>query len=162
MALLLASAVACVSSGATSYTGRLAKPESRVALFAGDPRTLKWQTNDLIIDGLVAWEKNQLDLVGVVQLQSRLRNYPVVAFLNVNVHALDGDGVILGTYPLWRAGYANELFFINWSFERHLMVPDSTAALTFSYRGRMQDGGRRGPLGDLGGDGIDWEFWHTP
>ena len=161
--LILVGITACAGSGATSYTGRLAKPESMVMLSPGDARELKWQTNDLIIDAVYALGPNTLDLSGLVQLQSRLQHYPIVSRLRIQVHALDGDGVIVGSYPLWSAGHNASHHFINWAFQRNLVVPENTRALTFSYRGQMRDGGSRmGRLGDREGDGVSWDFWHTP
>ena len=149
--------------GTTSYTGRLAKPESMVKLSSGDARELQWQTDDLMINAMYSLESNQFDLAGLVQLQSKLTHYPIVEYLRVSVHALDGDGIILTSYPLWTAGYNAELFFINWAFQRSYPVPEGTRAVTFSYRGKMRDGGGWGPIRNRDdGGGISWDFWHTP
>lgn len=154
---------ACAGGGSLSYTGQTAKPESRIPLFSGDVRELKWQTNDLIIAATYVLEDGQLDLAGQVELQQRLAHFPVVDYLRINLHALDTGGVILASYPLWSTAAGNEPFFIDWSFERHLMVPAGTRALTFSYRGRMRDGGGRGAWRDRDDDGgTRWDFWHTP
>lgn len=160
--LSLTGLMACAGSG-VSYNGNLAKPESSYPLTRGDINELKWQTNDIFINAMYALEDDQLDLAGRLQLQDRLAHYPVVDFLRVNVHALDGDGIILATYPLWNAPNRYELFYINWDFQQSYAVPDTTRAVTFSYRGRMSDGGGLGgTLGGLGSDGISWDFWHTP
>jgi len=149
--------------GTTSYTGRLAKPEGMVTLSSGDARELQWQTDDLMINAMYTLESNQLDIAGLVQLQSKLTHYPIVEYLRISVHALDGDGIILSSHPLWTAGYNAEPFFINWAFQRSYPVPENTRALTFSYRGRMRDGGGWGPIGNRDdGGGISWDFWRTP
>ena len=156
-------ATACAGGGTFSYTGQTANPESVIPLFAGDVRELKWRTNDLVIGATYVLENGRLDLAGRVQLQQRLTHFPVVDYLRIGVHALDDSGLILASYPLWSAGTGKEHFFVDWSFERHLGVPDDTQALTFSYRGRMRDGGRRGPWRDWDdGGGTTWDFWHTP
>lgn len=160
--MLLFVLAACAGGGMASYTGRLAKPESAVKVSEGGPHELKWQTNDLTIDTLYVLENGALDLAGTVSLQNRLRHYPIVAYLRISVHALDADGIILGTYPLWAAGQNTEHFFINWAFQRRFPVPANTRAVTFSYRGRMQDGGGWGPVRNQGGNGVSWDFWHTP
>jgi len=154
--------IACAGGGTASYTGRLAKPESIVPIAAGEAREIKWQTNDLIIDGMYALGSNSLDLAGLVHLQNRLKNFPLVEYLRISVHALDGDGIILATYPLWSAGFNSEHFFINWAFQRNWAVPENTRALTFSYRGRVSDGGGFGRLRGREGDRVSWDFWHTP
>lgn len=149
--------------GTTSYIGRLAKPESMVNLSSGDARELQWQTDDLMINAVYALEPNQLDIAGLVQLQSKLTHYPIVAYLRINMHALDGDGIILSSYPLWTAGTNAEPFFINWAFQRSYPVPEGTRSLTFSYRGRMREGGGRGLMRNRDdGGGMSWDFWHTP
>jgi hypothetical protein len=162
LAVGLAGLTACAGSGMGSYSGRLAKPESTVRLSEGGPHELKWQTNDLILDALVVLERNELDLAGTVNLQNRLRHYPIVAYLRISLHVLDGDGIILATHPLWSAGQNAEHFFINWAFQRRFPVPPDTRAVTFSYRGRMRDGGGLGPGWDRQGDTTSWDFWHTP
>ena len=154
--------VGCAGGGAMSYAGRLAKPESRVMLAAGDVHELRWQTSDIAIEATYALSPNELDLAGLVQLQSKLTHYPIVEYLRIEAHALDGDGIILGSYPLWRAGANAEPFFINWAFQRRLPVPEGTRAITFSYRGRMRDGGGWGPVRNRDDGGISWDFWHTP
>lgn len=159
--VVLAAILACAGGGPT-YTGRLAKPESRISLKSGDAHQLKWQTNDIIIDATYALGEGRLDLAGLVQLQSRLRHYPVVAYLQVSVHALDADGLILASYPLWSAGANNEPFFVNWAFQQSYAVPGTTRSLTFSYQGRVRDGGGWGPVGGWDDGGISWDFWHTP
>jgi hypothetical protein len=158
IALLIA---ACAGGGAMTYTGRLANPESTIPLLGDDVRELRWQTGDLVINATYAWASAQLDLAGQVQLQPRLAHYPVVDDLRVSVHALDGQGLILASFPLWSATPRSELFFVDWSFERHFSLPEGTRSVTFSYRGRMRDGGR-GVLGDRGDDSVTWDFWRNP
>jgi hypothetical protein len=115
-----------------------------------------------MIDAMYALENTQLDIAGLIQLQSRLAHYPMVEYLQISVHALDGDGIILATYPLWSAGSRSELFFVNWAFQRKYAVPETTRAVTFSYRGRMRDGGGWGPISGRDDGGISWDFWYTP
>jgi hypothetical protein len=154
--------MACASAGAT-YTGRLANPASIVTLRPGDLHELKWQTEDLRIDATYALDGTQLNLAGRVQLQDRLAHYPTVAFLRISVHAIDGNGVILASYPLWSAPSNTELFFVNWAFDRKFSVPADTRSLTFSYSGRMQEGGGGwGPIRGQDDGGISWDFWRTP
>jgi hypothetical protein len=161
-AVMLLVLSACAGSAA-SYTGRPANPESVTPLRRGDVRELQWQTNDLMMHATYALEADQLDIAGTIKLQSRLANFPVLEYLRVNVHALDEAGVILASYPLWSSAYGRELFFVNWSFQRRYIVPATTSALTFSYRGRMRDGGGRGPLRNRDdGDAVTWDFWRTP
>lgn len=161
-ALVFVAVMAACAGGSMSYSGRAAKPENIVPLLRGDLRELRWQTNDLIIGATYALDGEQLDLAGRIELQPRLGNFPIVDYLRVNVHAIDDSGVILTSYPLWSARVGSELFFINWSFQRQYAVPDDTRALTFSYRGRMRDGGGRGLNRDRGDGGTNWNFWHTP
>ena len=162
VAILLFVLAGCAGGGMASYTGHLAKPESIVMVSEGGPHELRWQTSDLMIDTLYVLEKGELDLAGTVNLQSKLRHYPIVAYLRISIHALDADGVILGTYSLWAAGQNAAHFFINWAFQRRFPVPATTRAVTFSYRGRMQDGGGWGPVRGRDGNGVSWDFWHTP
>ena len=152
--------VAC-ASGNLSYNGRYAKSESIVTLVRGGDHQLQWQTNDIIIESTYILEGDQLNLAGQVKLQSSLANFPVVDFLRVSAYAVDGDGLILASYPLWQAHPGSEPFFVRWSFQRQYTIPEGTQAVAFSYQGRMSDGGR-GSLGGMDDGGTSWDFWHTP
>jgi hypothetical protein len=152
--------VAC-ASGILSYNGRFARSESIVPLVRGGDHQLQWQTNDIIIEGTYILEGDQLNLAGQVKLQSNLANYTVVDFLRVNAYAVDGDGQILASYPLWQANPGTQPFFIKWSFQRQYTVPEATRSVAFSYQGRMSDGGR-GATPGMDDGGISWDFWHTP
>ena len=153
--------LSCASSN-LSYNGRQAKPESLVPLIRGDAHELRWQTNDIIINGTYILEGNELNLAGQVELQSRLANFPVVDFLRVNAYAVDGDGLILASYRLWTANPGSELFFVRWTFQQQYAVPEATQTVAFSYQGRMRDGGARGFWGGLDNGGTSWDFWYTP
>jgi hypothetical protein len=153
--------VAC-ASGNLSYNGRFARPESIVSLIRGDAHELQWQTNDIAVEGTYILDGDQLHLAGQIKLQSRLANFPVVDFLRVNAYAVDGDGLILASYPLWQASPGSEPFFIKWSFQRQYTVPEATRAVAFSYQGRMSDGGGLGPMRGMDDGGTSWDFWHTP
>jgi hypothetical protein len=153
--------VAC-ASGNLSYNGRFARPESIVSLIRGDAHELQWQTNDIIITGTYILEGDQLNLAGQVKLQSRLANFSTVDFLRVSAYAVDGDGLILATYPLWSANPGNEPFFVRWTFQRQYTVPEATRAVAFSYQGRMSDGGGMAPIRGMDDGGTSWDFWHTP
>ena len=156
-------ALASCAGGAGSYAGRPANPESLTPLMRGDIRQLEWQTHALIIQATYALEAGQLDLAGQVRLQQRLAHYPVVDYLSVSVHALNEAGVILASYPLWRSASRREQFFVNWSFQQRYQIPAETQAVTFSYRGRMRDGGGRGfPRHRNDDRAVTWDFWHTP
>jgi len=154
--------MACASAN-LSYNGRYAKAESVVPLTRGDAHQLQWQTNDIIIDGTYILEGDQLNLAGQIKLQSRLAHFPTVDFLRVNAYAVDGDGLILASYPLWSAAPGSELFFVQWAFQRQYTVPETTRAVAFSYQGRMRDGsGKLGPDRGMEDGGTSWDFWHTP
>jgi hypothetical protein len=154
--------ITACAGGGLSYTGRTAQSGKVIPLAGGDVREFEWQTGDLIIDATYALDANQLDLAGLVQLQNKLLHYPIVDHLRIDVHAVDGDGVILASYPLWDAGVRRELYFVNWAFQVRYAVPGNTRALTFRYRGRMRDGGGEGIWGRRDDGGISWDFWHTP
>ena len=156
----LAGLAAC-ASGTLSYNGRYAKSESIVPLVEGGDHPLQWQTNDIILEGTYILEGGQLNLAGQVKLQSNLDKYPVVDYLRASDYAVDGDGLILASYPLWQADPGSTLFFVRWSFQRQYSVPEATRALAFSYQGRMSDGGP-GPLRGMDDGGTSWDFWHTP
>jgi len=145
-----------------SYVGRVAKPESGVALLSGDVHELQWQTGDLTIYATYALASNQLELVGHVELQNKLKkeSFPIVNYLRIVSHALDGAGIILSSYTLYIAQRDTGHDFVKWTFERSYPIPDGTRALTFSYRGRVGEGGRNRRSR---GDGrSSWDFWYTP
>ncbi len=160
---------ACTERFRTSFNGRVAKVDGRVALEAGGPYDLYWETNDIIISGTYQREGESLDLNGRVKLQSRLDSLPNVSSMWVRVHFLDAEGVIVSTHRLWTAlgdgGMGGKDFFINWNFNRRFTTPAPTRSLNFSYDGTVRDssgtddGG--GGMSRTGGSvGID--FWRTP
>lgn len=153
---------AFTSCSTSSYVGRVAKPETGVALFSGDVHELQWQTGDLTIYGTYALASNQLELVGNVELQNKLRkeSFPIVNYLRIVSHALDEVGIILASYPLYIAQRDTGHDFVKWTFQRSYIVPEGTRAMTFSYRGRVGDSTSRRRSRDDGRS--NWDFWYTP
>ncbi|MGD8242119.1 MAG: hypothetical protein PVF59_04800 [Desulfobacterales bacterium] len=167
--ILILSLTACTERFRTSFDGRIAKTDGRVALEAGGPYDLYWETNDIIISGTYQREGESLDLNGRVKLQSRLDSLPNVSRMWVRVHFLDAEGVIVSTHRLWTAlgdgGMGGKDFFINWDFNRSFTMPSATYAMNFSYDGTVRDSSSSddggGGMGRPGGSvGID--FWRTP
>ena len=150
------------SCATTSYVGRVAKPETGVALISGDVHELQWQTGDLTIYGTYSLVSNQMELVGNVELQNKLRkeSFPVVNYLRIVSHALDEVGIILASYPLYIAQRDTGHDFVKWTFQRSYIVPEGTRAMTFSYRGRVGDSTSRRRNRDDGRS--NWDFWYTP
>lgn len=161
----LAWMTAFTSCATPSYVGRVAKPENNVAILSGDVHELQWQTGDLTIYATYALTQNQLELAGHVELQNKLRkeSFPIVNYLRIATHALDGAGIILDSFPLWRAQHETGHDFIKWTFQRSYTIPEGTRALAFSYRGRVGEGGGQGPRRrNRDGGRSSWDFWYTP
>ena len=167
--ILSLSMSACTERWRKSFNGRVAKLDGRVALEAGGPYDLYWETNDIIISGTYQREGDGLDLIGRVQLQSRLSSLPNISHMWVRVHFLDAEGVIVETRRLWTAlgdgGLGGMDYFVKWDFDHRFTTPAPTRSLNFSYDGTVRDssgtddGG--GGMSRTGGSvGID--FWRTP
>ncbi len=158
---------ACTEKWRNSFNGRVAKLDGHVTLETGGPYDLYWETNDIIINGTYEREGDDLDLIGSVQLQSRLSSLPNISHMWVRVHFLDAEGVIVETRRLWTAlgdgGLGGIDYFVNWDFNHRFAMPAATRAMNFSYDGTMRDSSSTdgGGIGRSGGSvGID--FWRTP
>lgn len=149
--------------------GRPTKPYSRISLQTTGDHQERWKTNDIAIDfayqrqtELFAMTGMAIQISGQVELQKRLYNFPVINYLRIWVHFLDDEGLILSTHRLWTASRRTDTRLIRFDFQRQFPLPPNTAMLTFSYAGKMTDGGGRpGGLGS-GGERVDWDFWWTP
>ena len=149
--------------------GRPTKPYSRISLQTTGDRQGRWQTNDIAIDfvyqratDLFVMTGTSIQMAGKIELQKRLYNFPVINHLRIWVHFLDDEGLIISTHRLWTASRRTDTRLIRFDFKRQFPLPPNTAMLTFSYEGKMTDGGGRpGGLGS-GGERVDWDFWWTP
>ncbi len=162
--LIIISLSACTEKWRKSWNGRVAKPDGRVALEAGGPYELYWETNDIIISGAYQREGNGLDLNGRIQLQSRLSSLPNIDHMWVRVHFLNDEGVIVDTHRLWTAtgygGLGGIDYFVKWDFNHRFTMPTPTHGMTFSYDGTMRDSS--GTDGIQAGGSVGIDFWRTP
>ena len=144
----------CIAS-MTGWKGHIVRKDNRIPLeeTAGKASGV-WKTGDLTLkyDYLVKGDKIQLD--GETTLTDKLTHFTTLDHLSIMVQFLDRQGVVLGHEILYISPFRASIPMVRLSFSRSFVMPSETASMSFSYSGKVSDGG--------GGEGIDWDFWFTP
>jgi hypothetical protein len=158
--LLLAIAVAC-QGRFLGYKGVMAKEESRIVLLEGGPHTGTWKTGDLSIDYRYQRDHGSVELSGTVELDKRLvRGFPVLEYLTIQVHILGVKDMVLESKRILASEYRHITRKL--LFNQGVELPHGSAAITFSYRGRVRDVGGSGRTVEDTGGGDSWDFWVYP
>ena len=158
--LFISTLVACQSSF-FSYRGATAVQESRIALRQGGPHVGFWKTDDLSMHYHYQRDWDNVELSGVIELADSLKySFTALEYLFLQVNFLDADGKVLETKLALSSDYRHMIKKL--SFKRSLKLPTGTAAIAFSYTGRVVEGGGTGRVLEDAGDGDSWDFWMTP
>jgi hypothetical protein len=158
--ILLGIVVAC-QGRFLSYQGAVAKQESRIALQEGGSHTGSWKTRDLSMDYRYQRDQGNMELSGTVELDKSLeRGFPTLEYLILRVHLLDAEGRVLESEEILTSEYRHMVKKL--SFKQSMELPQGTAAMAFSYRGRVRDVGGSGMAVDDSGGGDSWDFWLHP
>jgi len=151
----------CAGGSWLTYTGQKARPENRIPLERGGPHAEVWKTRDLAVSFTYRWDDRGLEIAGEVVPLGPIVNFQVIHRLDLRLHFLDAEGVILATRGLWNPGVRTNVDMLRWTFQHLWPVPAKTWAVGFSYAGVVGDGAGRGSDDDIGG-AVDWEFWYGP
>ncbi len=145
-----------------SYRGGWVDEENRISLLEGGPHKGIWETRDLSVEYEYQLDTKNLQISGVVELANYISNgFSALDHLNLYIHFLDANGIVLDTKGINIFGFNRFLAFLEeMSFNRRLDLSEDTVAVAFSYRGKVTEGGSRG--NSRGGERIDWEFWKMP
>jgi len=156
--------IACAGSNPLS-PGAWVEEADRITLMDGGPHKGTWQTRDLTIHYEFQKAAPSLQITGLVELASYIpMGFNTLEFLNVNIHFLDANGIVLDAKRIKSFGSFRSfrvLGDINLD-GRFDLAPD-TVAFAFSYSGRASTGGGGPGMRGSGSEGgTDWEFWRVP
>jgi len=158
--LLLAIAAAC-QGRFFGYQGVVAKQESRIVLLEGGPHTRTWKTQDLSIDYRYQRNQDNFEISGTVEMnKSLMRGFPVLEYLNIQLHILDTQGLVLRSKRVLASEYRH--MTKKMLFNQIVELPPGSIAMNFSYRGRARDVGGSGRTVEDTGGGDYWDFWSYP
>jgi hypothetical protein len=116
----------------------------------------KWQSEDLLLNYKYDRYQNQLSISGVIRFAGRImNNYGIVQYFHLDAIPVDAQGKVLDMIGLTTAGEINTVYGDPIDFDKILTLPPNTAAIAFSYRGRVSGGGS-------GFDGGFMDFWEYP
>ena len=83
--------------------------------------------------------------------------------LYLSINLLDVEGKVLETKGIKSFGHQSWILTMGaMSFTCRLEPPEGTAAIAFSYKGRVRDGGTNHKGSGTGGDAVFWNFWEVP
>ena len=164
IALILIGTLAACGGSLFSYRGASVKAKNRIALEEGGPHEGRWQTRDVAIDYAYQINDNNLEISGVVELAAFLKTgFTTLDHLYLSINLLDVEGKVLETKGIKSFGHQSWILTMGaMSFTCRLEPPEGTAAIAFSYKGRVTEGGSKSRGTGTGGDAIFWNFWEVP
>jgi len=148
-------------SGCTgSITGagnHMSKEENRISLAPENQEVHGiWSTGDLSLSYKYLVYKNTIKMNGKITLAGKITNFGVMEDLRLWVNFVDATGRIIDSKTVYTSPYRKWIPMLGLSFNGSLEVPEESAAIVFSYSGKVIDG-----IGSDNG-GISWEFWKRP
>ena len=101
---------------------------------------------------------------GGVELAAYLKTgFTTLDHLYLSINLLDVEGKVIETKRIKSFGHKSWILTMGaMSFTRRLEPPEGTAAIAFSYKGRVTEGGSKSRGTGTGGDAIFWNFWEVP
>ena len=164
ISLLLIGTLTTCGGNLFTYRGATVKAKNRIALEAGGPHEGRWQTRDLAIDYVYHVNDNNLEISGVVELAASLKTgFTTLDYLYLSLNLLDDQGKVLEEQSIKSFGHQSWILTMaKMSFTCRLEPPQATAAIAFSYKGRVSEGGSKPDGTGTGGDAIFWNFWEVP
>lgn len=156
--------IACV--GGTSLSpGAWVEEQDRIQIMDGGPNKGSWQTRDLTIHYEFQKASPSLQVSGLVELAEYIpKGFDSLDFLNVNIHFLDANGIVLDVRRLKSFGTSRSFRALgDINFNGRFDLTQDTVAFAFSYSGRATSGGGGPGLTARGSGGrTDWDFWKVP
>jgi len=149
--------IAC-SAGFFTYNGLVIDEGNLIPLENGGPHDGILKTNDLALMYRYTRTENNLMLSGEIHFNDRLQyNYRQLDKFYLWIHLIDSENKIAGYENLYTHGYY--LRIDNISLTKTVQLPPDIKAFSFSYSGRVTEGGC---CDEKFGGGISLDFWRTP
>jgi hypothetical protein len=115
-----------------TYKGAKVLETYRIAIADGTQRSARYQSSELTIDYNVVRNGDELQLSGVAEYTSMIKNgYPVISYLNLGVFLTDQDGNILQDNGIKTPGSEDPNYRIR--FYEKIQLPPGTANMAFRY-----------------------------
>jgi hypothetical protein len=146
---------ACQTMTGSYRVGQVIPAEKRIPLAHDGIQEGQWDTNNLNIKYRYQQTGNSLTIKGKVAFSKSLKmGFTTLDRFYLNMVLIDESGRILASQPLLTIAYRSHLNIL--SFKRDITLPPKTAAITFTFRGRVGD------AGDGADDSIHWYFSKAP
>jgi hypothetical protein len=136
--------------------GRTVPQNKWIFLSQSGDQSGTWRSEDLLLNYKYDRYENQLSISGIIRFAGRImNNYGIVQYFHLDAIPVDAQGKVLDMIGLTTAGDLNTVYDNPIDFDKILTLPPGTAAMAFSYRGRVSGGGS-------GFDGGFMDFWEYP
>jgi hypothetical protein len=157
--LLAAQFVALLGCQGTmmSFKGAKVHEGYLIPLADGVQKTGNYQSRDLVIDYQLLRNKDELQISGMAQFASRLRNgFTSIPYFHLSVFLADAQGAVLANRGIGTSGYGRP--DDDMRFNDRIMLPPGTAYMAFGYSGEARDNGG----GHDDGGAVEISFWEYP
>jgi hypothetical protein len=139
-----------------TYKGAKVRDAYRIALADGTDRRAHYESPDLIIDYEVFRNGNDLQLSGVAEYTSKIKNaFVLIPYFHLSVFLADQYGNILQDKGITTPGSDDPNNKMR--FNEKIRLPPGTANMAFSYSCEARSSGGR----QDGGGGLA-SFWQVP
>lgn len=155
--------IACAGANPLS-PGAWVAEEDRIPLMDGGPHKGAWKTRDLTVHYEYQEAAPGLQVTGVVELANYITmGYNILEYLNLNIHFLEANGVVLETKRIRAFGFRRSLDLLGeMTFNNSFDLTQDTVAFAFSYSGKAATGGAAPSRTSDSGGRTDWDFWKLP
>ena len=135
------------------YQGKAVKVDNNIPLMEGGPHQGVWETSEVSFKYSFVRNSDKLELSGDLALYAASHwTYELIDNLFFRVSFIDSDGKLIDSRVIWSTVYGN--YFYQWNLkQRTLDLPPNTAAMGFSYMGRVREAGSQG---------TELNLWHSP
>jgi len=152
MILLIGLMIGC-QSVLDPYTGKVVNEDSRIPLAEGGPYEGVWKTSDMSFQYSYVKDSDSLKISGnLALLVASCHRFAILDSLFVRINFIDAEGKLIQSKVLWSTVSSN--YSYEWKIgERGVELPPDTAAIGFSYIGRLKE---------AGSDPTDMDLWCSP
>ncbi|MFH0997193.1 MAG: hypothetical protein V1844_17115 [Pseudomonadota bacterium] len=142
--LIMIAAVSLTGCNGRFFTYKdatISQPDHVIQLQQGDQQDV-WKTNKLALNYKYHMTPETLKIYGAVELVGGFNiGFTSTDRLVVQLLFLDNQGTVIDDVILYSADYKHQIHMFPMNFEKTFPVPDKTAAISFTYDGKLLDGG---------------------
>ena len=142
--LIMIAAVSLTGCNGRFFTYKdatISQPDYVIQLQQGDQQGV-WKTNELALNYKYHMTTETLKLYGAVELVGGFHiGFNSTDRLVVQLLFLDNTGTVIDDVVLYSADYKHQIHMFPMNFDRTFTVPKNTSAISFTYDGKLLDGG---------------------